>query len=188
MKNRISLPKAVTLVALLMFAMTLLVTSTFSWYPRAEVNSEDTYQTLRYVQTGKVTGWGLKTVKTYLGTSENGNVSYSDTELVANTNIPVNDEKIYYFKTVITETENNGVSAISLYLDKIKASGSSISVGLTSPEKTYEKVSLTSGSVSDYCLEDNIIIQTNGTVEIYWFINYSGTIALQLGNFYYMHN
>lgn len=43
MKNRISLPKAVTLVALLMFAMTLLVTSTFSWYPRAEVNSEDKF-------------------------------------------------------------------------------------------------------------------------------------------------
>lgn len=125
---------------------------------------------------------------THVGVNDNGSITYTE-ELTDNRVIPVNDEQIYYFKTQITETGNGGDSVVSLYLDSIKASGSSIQIGLMDPEKTFdETVALTSGSVSNYCLEDNIMIGNQKVVEIYWFIKYTGTTPLELGNFYYVHN
>lgn len=187
MKKELRLTKALTLAALLMLALLITVTSTFSWYPRTSSTTSATLK-LNYERTDQVSGIGTKTVKTYLGTQSNGHVTYAATELAANSAVPVNNDKIYYFKTVITDTSSVGDSVISLYLDKITASVSSIQIGLTSPEKTYKTATLTGGSVSNYCLEDNIIISSQGSVEIYWFIKYTGSLSFTLGNFYYVNN
>ena len=95
---------------------------------------------------------------------------------------------INYFKTVITETGNGGDSVVSLYIDSIKA-GANFSVGLTSPEKTYESVTVSGGAVYDYCIEDYILVRNLDSTEIYWFIRYSGSTPLELGkSFYYTNN
>ena len=187
MKNRNSLVKLISLIAILMLSFTLVVTSTFSWYPRTKSETEPV-NFMKYALSGFVTGGGNKDVATYVGTNENGHVEYSETALSTNRVIPVNSEKIYFFKTVITETgKEGGDSVISLYIDSIKA-GTNFSVGVTSPEKTFEAVTVSGGQVVDYCIEDYILVKNQDTTEIYWFIRYSGTSALELGNFYYTNN
>ncbi len=187
MKNRISFLKLLSLIALLMLSLTLVVTSTFSWYPRTSSNSQPV-NSFRYALSGIVTGGGNKNIETFVGTNENGHIYYSDTALGTDRVIPVNSEQVYYFKTVITETGNGGDSVVSLYIDSIKA-GANFSVGLTSPEKTYESVTVSGGAVYDYCIEDYILVRNLDSTEIYWFIRYSGSTPLELGkSFYYTNN
>lgn len=186
MKNRISFLKLLSLIALLMLSLTLVVTSTFSWYPRTSSNSQPV-NSFRYALSGIVTGGGNKNIETFVGTNENGHIYYSDTDLGTNRVIPVNSEQVYYFKTVITETGDGGDSVISLYVDSIKA-GANFYVGLEAPEKTYESVTVSGGKVADYCIEDYVLVRNKSSTEIYWFIRYSGSTALEIGNFYYTNN
>lgn len=186
MKNRNSFLKLLSLIALLMLSLTLVVTSTFSWYPRTTSNSQPV-NSFRYALSGYVTGGGNKNIETFVGTNENGHVHYSDTALDVDRVIPLNSEKVYYFKTVITETGNGGDSVVSLYVDLIRA-GANFSVGLTSPEKTYESVTVNGGVVADYCIEDYVLVRNLDSTEIYWFIRYDGTTPLEIGKLFYCTN
>lgn len=187
MKTKYSVLRIISLMSLLMLVLLLAITSTFSWYPRTSSTTGKT-KYLEYEFSGSVTPNSEKTISTYVGTNVLGEITYASEALADDRTIPVNSEKVYYFKTAINDTTNGGDSVISLYLDKITASGTSIQVGLSSPEKSFKTASLINGSVSNYCLEDNIFITSNGTVEVYWFIKYTGSSPLVLGNFFYTIN
>ena len=187
MKKEKSFLRILSIIALLMLTLLIAVTSTFSWYPRTSSETDEMH-IFRDRRSLTVVGHGKKTITTYVGDNDNGHVTYEDVLDDTNRIIPVNDEKIYYFKTVITETGNGGTAPVALYVDSIKASTATLQIGLTGPEKTYKSYAVTSGYAKDVCIEDNVIVENNGTVEIYWFVKYAGTTELQIGNLYYFYN
>ena len=187
MKNNKGFLRIISIIAILMLTLLIAVTSTFSWYPRTSSETEQMHS-LNDLRDFYVQGHGKKTVTTYIGANDKGHVSYDEELGSANRVIPLNSDKIYHFKTVITETGNGGAAPISLFIDTIKASTATVQIGLTGPEKTYKAYPVTSGYAKDVCIEDNVIIDSNGTIEIYWFVKYAGTTELQIGNLYYYYN
>ncbi len=187
MKKEISFVRLLSIIAILLLTVIMAVTSTFAWYPRTS-SETDEMRIFRDRRSLTVVGHGKKEITTYIGANDNGHVTYDEVLSASNRVIPHNDENIYYFKTVITESGNGGAAPVSLYVDSIKASTATVQIGLTGPEKTYKAYPVTSGYAGNICIEDNIIVESNGSVEVYWFIKYTGTTELQIGNFYYFYN
>lgn len=188
MKNGKKIVKVLSIISILMLTVVMAVTSAFAWYPRTSSETDEAMLIFRDRRSLTVVGHGKKTITTYVGSNDKGHVSYDKELGSANRVIPLNSDKIYHFKTVITETGNGGAAPISLYIDSIKASTATVQIGLTGPEKTYKAYPVTDGYAENVCIEDNVIIDSNGTVEIYWFVKYAGTTKLQIGNLYYYYN
>lgn len=192
--------KALKLVAyggVLLMALLVAVGSTFSWYDRNETASANAH-VMNYSKSGKITSNSPKTIRTYLGTDTDGIITYSDTELSGNVTALPN--KLMHFKTVIEDTGNAGESNISLYIGGLTCTtnlGGAYHIGLTSPEKTYKPV--TGSTDGDFiktekiCLEDNLTVASNGSVEIYWFIkvdktDFTGAGTITLDSLYTVFN
>lgn len=186
-------------ISIMAIALIMAVTVTFSWLPRSSQGSLGNGNMLQYHQSGNVNGSG-GVVHTYAGTNENGIITYSDTELAASDSITVEPGGTRYFKTVITDQSyGRAKNVVSVYLENLKYSsdmGGSLKVGLTAPEKTYiSYTASTSGTykvIDSLCLEDNIIIDAEGTKEIYWFFaidsNYSGNGSIILDKMHLVYN
>lgn len=186
----------ISCILMLAIFLAVSVVTTFSWYDRTKM--DDAYaHIIDYSLTAKTAGNGPKTIKTYAGTLEDGVLKFSDTEVSGN--ITTYPGKVNYFKTVITETNNIGDSVISVNYDSISLSsnvGGGCHIGLTSPEKTYKEIKGTTSNdkivFSDVCIEDEVIVKSEDTVEVYWYFqadneDYEGTGTLTLGNLYYVY-
>ncbi len=174
----------------------LAVFSVYSWYDRTKRDDEAGYL-LSYTQTGKVNNTTGISVKTYAGKIENGDVTYDDAELSGA--VDVKSGELNYFKTVITDTSNAGGAVVSLYLKDFTYNnglGNKINIVIINPEKTYkEYTAVVSGSnyvINNFCLEDNIVVDNNGTVEVYWFVkpatSITATDALNIGTMCIAYN
>lgn len=197
MKKIISNPKILSRILVLLLVLSIAVVATFSWYNRSTSSAGESNK-FSYTQSGKINGDG-GTIETYLGTNNNGKITYSTTSLSASNDvISTQPGALNYFKTVVTDS-SDADSLISVYLEDFTYSSSmngSIHIGLTNPEKTYKEVKgSASGSnyiVESLCLEDNVPISKGGTVEIYWFIeideDFSGTGSITLGTLHLVYN
>ena len=176
----------------------LAVFSVYSWYDRTKRDDEAGHL-LSYTQTGRVNNTTGISVKTYAGIADNGAVTYEDTELQGAVDVKAGE--LSYFKTVITDTANAGGAVISLYLKGFiynSSLGEKIHIGIVNPEKTYVEYSGvlsdtgTDCTIDNLCLEDNIIVDNNGTVEVYWFVKPSTSItatdALNIGTMCIAYN
>ena len=197
MKKSRSNLKVLSHIAVLALVLVIAVVATFSWYNRSTVT--ETGYLLKYSQSGNVNGSGGE-IHTYAGTNNDGVVTYSTTE-VSETSGGISTEpgSVNYFKTVITDESNTGESMVSLYLEGLsytKSLGNSVKVGIIQPEKTYKKYTSTlSGNnynASRICLIDNVYVENNGTVEVYWFIeinkNLTTTGSINLGTLHLVYN
>lgn len=195
MKKGKSNLKVISHILVLALVLVIAVVATFSWYNRTQSAGETGYL-LEYTQSGNVNGTG-GTIQTFAGTDNNGMITYADTEVSGT--ISTEPGAVSYFKTVITDESNSGDSMVSLYLEDFTYSskmGSAIHIGIIQPEKTYKKFTGTlSGSnyiVDKICLEDNVPVANNGTVEVYWFVEidatYSGTGSVDLGTLHLVYN
>ena len=170
-KDRSNL-RLISYIVMLALVLTMAAGSTFSWYNRTKVAGGESNK-LIYSQTGMVNNAASeeRTVATYAGTSENGVVSYSETAVSGA--VTAKAGEVTYFKTVITDTANAGDSMVSLYLQSITLSsnmGNEFHIGLVGPEKTYKSYTCTNNAANKVCVEDNIFLENNGTVEVYWFV------------------
>lgn len=174
----------------------LAVFSVYSWYDRTKRDDEAGHL-LSYTQTGRVNNTTGISVKTYAGIADNGVVTYEDTELQGAVDVKAGE--LSYFKTVITDTANAGGAVVSLYLKDFtynSSLGEKIHIGIVNPEKTYVEyagaLSGTKRTIDNLCLEDNIIVDNNGTVEVYWFVKPSTSItatdALNIGTMCIAYN
>ncbi len=191
MKNRKKLFLLVSIVLVVVLTATTLLVNTFSWYNRELVAHPGNYNQLNYEMSGKINyDTGDATVKTYLGTVNNGNVVYGTEELSADESVEVKAGELTYFKTVITNNDTSGDSVVSLYLTNLAWSdglGNNINIGIMGPEKTYKNFTSTNRNMGRTCIEDNIVL-VKGTgeqpsqVEVEWFIRSddgkSGTVTL----------
>lgn len=188
--------KLLTLMLVLALVLALTVVSAFSWYDRT-ARPNETGSMLSYEQTGKVNNTSGVTVVTYAGTYTDGKVEYSDTPFEGAVDVKAGQP--VYFKSVVTDTQNAGGAVVSLYMkDMSYASGfgNKINIGLVNSEKTLMTVNGTTSGGSyvaeTFCLEDNIIVESNGTVEVEWFITSSQSVteteAIKLGTMYIAYN
>lgn len=197
MKKQSRNTKLLSHILILSLVMIIAVTATFSWYNRSVSSDGETGNMLKYSQSGNVNGEG-GTIKTYAGTNDNGKVTYSDKELSTSSDaLTSKPGAINYFKTVITSMTD---STVSVYLENFsyeRSLGSgNVKIGIIQPEKTYKSFSTTaSGSaynVSRICLEDNLMVTSGGTIEIYWFVEVgSGTTGsgnITLGTMHLVYN
>ena len=186
MNKKRSLYKLISHLIMLMLVLTMATGSTFSWYNRNQGEGQ-TGKLLSYAQTGKVNNAFSKsrTVQTYAGTNNNGQIVYSDTAVSGTVNVPAGE--VCYFKTVIQDNAGVGDSIVSLYIKSITVSQSisnTIYIGLVGYEKTYEQFRSSNYVYNNLCIEDNIYLVNNGTVEVCWFIksgenfNSDGTVTL----------
>lgn len=197
MKTEIGRFRLVGYACIFFLAIIVAVNSTFSWYDRNKADDEFGH-ILNYSQTGKVTDNTPKTISTYLGADNGGIISYSDTEFTGN--ITVFPNKPIYFKTVIKDEGGSGDANVSLYVDGLSCSqnlGADYHIGITSPEKAYKSVKGNAVGelieIGKICIEDNLTVKSNGTVEIYWFIkvdntDFSGSGTLTPGSMYITFN
>lgn len=179
MKKATGNARFVSHILILLLCVIIGVVATFSWYSRSTQESLGTAGLLTYTQSGNISGNGC-TVETFAGTIVDGDVSYSTEPL--STEITSEPGALNYFKTVLTDVSNAPQSYVSVYLENFTYSQSlgenSVHIGITQPEKTYKQFNATA-SGSDYtigslCLEDNIIITSGNTIEIYWFVEIDG--------------
>lgn len=200
-KNRSSY-NLISRIAILSLVLLLAVGSTFSWYDRTK-RDDETGNTLKYSVAGSVNANVNKvTVDTFLGTKEDGIVSYSKSAIPTsgvNTDIDTNPGELTYFKTVISDKGNAGDFLISLYLSQFSCRsdmGDKVHIGIIGPEKTYNQYTGVSSGLSyivePMLIEDNLYLKSNGSIEVYWFIevdaSYSGTGVVNLGVPYVVNN
>lgn len=189
--NKLSFISHILILALV---LVIAVGATFSWYSRTG-SSAGVGRLFEYTQSGNVNGKG-GTLATYVGTNNNGVITYSTEELTkTGASVTTEPGSLNYFKTVITDEGSEGDSMVSVYLEDFTFSsgmGNSIRIGLTQPEKTYKQFSSTSTTIDSVCLEDNIFIKEGGTVEIYWFIeidsSYTGNGTINLGTIHLVYS
>ncbi|MBQ7385261.1 MAG: hypothetical protein IJW04_02010 [Ruminococcus sp.] len=196
MKKEYKSLKLLTFVLVFALVLALTVVSAFSWYDRTMRADEDGYR-LVYSQNGRVNNTSGVTVVTYAGTVTDGVVEYSDTPVSGA--VDVKAGQAVYFKSVVTDTANSSDTVVSLYLNGLtynSAMGENIHIGLVSPEKTFKEykgvVSGNNRTVSTFCLEDNIVVEKQSTIEVEWFIkpstDYTGTSAITPGTIYIAYN
>lgn len=189
--------RLMSLLAILALVLLMAVASTFSWYNRTQ-SADAEARILDYKQTGKVNSVGSAEVATFEGTLDNGIVSYSDTALASDAAVTAKSGQVNYFKTVITDTANSS-SLVSLYLNNITCTsdmGSSLHIGIVEPEKTYKQFTGTvtgeSFIVDTLCVEDDLILESGSTVEVYWFVeidaDYTSEGTINLGTQYLVYN
>lgn len=188
--------KLLTVMLVLALVLALTVVSAFSWYDRTKRADEDGYK-LTYSQIGRVNNTSGVTVVTYAGTVTDGAVEYSDTPLSGAVDVKAGEA--VYFKSVVTDTSNSSDTLVSLYINDLVYNptlGDHINIGLVNPEKTYKAVNATNEGgtchAETFCLEDNIIVESNGTVEVEWFIkpvnSVTETDAIKPGTIYIAYN
>ena len=194
MKNR----KPILILSIIIIVVTiaaLLAVNTFSWYNRTVITHTDKdYNSLTYEKTGSINyDTGDSTVVTYLGTVKNGELVYGETPVSSTDDVPVKAGTPTYFKTVITNNDTSGDSVISLYLSSLSWSsslGNTIHIGIYGPEKTYTNVTSSTQNAGRTCIEDNIVLPDNTTVEVIWFVKSDaaadGTVTL--GSQYPVYN
>ena len=199
MKKQMINTKLLSHILILSLVMIIGVTATFSWYNRSVSSDGETGNLLKYSQSGKVNGNGC-TIKTYAGTEDKGKITYSDNELsTSSETLTTAPGANNYFKTEI-KSEGTADGTVSVYLenfsyDKTLGSGS-VNVGIIQPEKTYKSFSTAeSGSVysaSKICLEDNLMVTSGSTIEIYWFVEVgsstTGSGNITLGTMHLVYN
>lgn len=195
MKNR----KPILILSILIIVVTiatLFAVNTFSWYNRTAITHNDKgYNLLTYEKTGSINyDTGDSTVVTYLGTIKKGEIVYDETTPVSDTQaVSVKAGTPTYFKTVITNNDTSGDSMISLYLSSLSWSsslGNTIHIGIYGPEKTYANVTSSTQNAGRTCIEDNIVLEKNTSVEVIWFVKSDaaadGTVTL--GSQYPVYN
>lgn len=198
MKSKYSTLKIVTYVVILVLVLVMAIPSTFSWYNREQNEPAESYL-LEYKQTGKVTANGTKTIETYVGEVVNGMLTYETKISDDSRTVATKTKEVTYFKTVITDSANAGDTVLSLYVNDItylKTMGQGGHIGLVEPEKTYKAFNAAESDgaykVSNLCIEDNIIVANNGSVEIYWFVefdaDYISAGEVTLGELYVVYN
>ncbi|MCD8026840.1 MAG: hypothetical protein LUF33_07985 [Clostridiales bacterium] len=181
--------KLLTHIIILALCLLTTVTAAFSWYDRSTAATE-TGNLLTYTQTGKISGEGC-TVVTYVGTENNGVISYDSDDISSSSYSSLTTEpgSVNYFETVI---KNNGTAdcMISVYLEDFTYSNGLsgyVKLGLTQPEKTYKTV-----SSARVCLEDNLEIGQGETVTVDWFVEVdsdcSDSGSISLGTMHIVYN
>ena len=185
MKKEYFVRRVLIVALVLTLVASMAVFSVFSWYDRTARDNE-TGNILSYTQTGKVNNTSGVTVTTYLGTLKDGAVEYSETPVSGA--IDVKAGQPVYFKSVVTDTANAGGAVVSLYIKDLSYAsslGEELHIGLVGPEKTYKEysTSVSGGNylVDTFCLEDNIFVENNGTVEVQWFIKPSAFVTVEEG-------
>ena len=181
MKKAMNICKLISCIALAMLTAVMVVGTTFSWYDRTQDVDSTKYSSLQYTREGKVNGKAA-TFATYQGTVDNGKISYAEAPLAENAKVEVPAGEAFYFKTLITN-DNYGTSSVALYLDKENPYGN-INIGIQSLEKTYK--SYKSGDV--LCIEDFITMDSQQTVEVYWFVKAESKVTLDLSQMYLVYN
>ena len=178
MKKAMNICKLISCIALAVLTAVMVVGTTFSWYDRTQDVDNTNYSSLQYTRVGKVNG-KVATFETYQGTVDNGKISYAEAPL-AKVEVPAGEA--FYFKTLITNG-NYGTSSVALYLNKENPYGN-INIGIQSLEKTYK--SYKSGDV--LCIEDFITMDSQQTVEVYWFVKAESKVTLDLSQMYFVPN
>lgn len=179
MKKNNSLIKAIAVTGIVALLVSLSVVTAFSWYNRTQ-NADDTdIRLLNYVQTGTVNNTG-GSIETFKGTNDKGVITYDETAVTGDITL---QSGVNYLKTTIT-AENNGKMVTSLYLKDVS---SSINVGIFTPEKTY-KAYITAGETMLVCVEDNLIIESGGSIEVIWFIECAEEFTFNPDNLYLVYN
>lgn len=182
MKKAMNICKLISCIALAMLTAVMVVGTTFSWYDRTQDVDSTKYSSLQYTREGKVNGKEA-TFATYQGTVDNGKISYAEAPLATNAQVEVPAGKALYFKTLITN-DNYGTSSVALYLDDTNYSYGNINIGVQSLEKTYK--SYKNGDV--LCIEDFITIDSDKSVEVYWFVKAEDAVTLDLSQMYLVYN
>ena len=180
MKRQLNIFKVISCLAVLALVMIIAVGSTFSWYNRSISNTVQANDDLKYSVSGARINGCNATATTYTGTCNNGEFTFSDTAWDGTSDITVPTNGVVFFKTNV-KNANTGKSVVSLYFEDFaysNALGSAFHVGLISPEKTFKGESKTA-TTSDYefdwvCLEDNIVLNANESVDVYWYISFDG--------------
>ena len=185
-------------ILILSLVVIIAVAATFSWYNRS-VPSGGEGNLLKYSQSGKVNGNGCS-IKTYAGTDDKGKVTYSAVELNESSGaLKTKPGAVNYFKTEITSTVDGTVSVFleNFSYDKTLGNGN-VKIGIIQPEKTYKSFTTTSSSsgdsyiASNICLEDNLMITSGNTIEIYWFVQVGSSTAnegnITLGTMHIVYN
>ena len=203
MKNEKGNLRVISHIAVLILATILVVGSTASWYDRTPTSPGITNK-LTYSQTANINNGSDILIETYVGTNDNGIVTY-DTTLASSDNIVAEPGAVNYFKTVLTDQSNDGDSIVSLYLKSLTCSNLSdgdIHIGILGPEKTYKSYdgNFVDGKyiVNTICIEDNVLVENNTstanpkTTEIYWFVETNVSAdkkgSLTLGDLYIAAN
>ena len=195
MKNRKPL-LLLSIILIVVTIATLFAVNTFSWYNRTAITHTDKGNNLlTYEKTGSINyDTGDSTVVTYLGTIKKGEIVYDETTPVSVTQaVSVKAGTPTYFKTVITNNDTSGDSMISVYLSSLSWSadlGNTIHIGIYGPEKTYTDVTSSTQNAGRTCIEDNIVLENNTSVEVIWFVK-SDTAAdgtVTLGSQYPVYN
>lgn len=177
--------RLLTIVAVLALAILITVGSTFSWSPRYVDNSDSNiYRNFNYSFTGRINNITLEATVTYEGINEKGKITYNEEPLGSDATVTLNNENIKYFKTVV-KNENFGSALFSLYIDGMKYSQSlgNISVGIFTPEKTYDTTPTETNTADNYfavnrfCLEDNLYVKNNEECVVYWFVKFDNAPA-----------
>lgn len=175
------------------------VAATFSWYNRSQ-SPLGSGSTLAYSQSGKINGTG-GTVTTYVGTDDNGKITY-DTPLTSAESLTAEPGTINYFKSVISDNSTTSAdSVVSLYLEDLSygsSLGDTLHIGLYKPEKLYRTFTAHNSGDSYIAdsikLEDNLVIKKGGTLEVYWFIEIDGSASsseaadISLGSLHLVYN
>ncbi len=182
--------KLLTHILILALCLLTAVTAAFSWYDRSTAATE-TGNLLTYSQTGKISGEGC-TVVTYVGTENNGVISYDSTDISSSgRSLKTEPGSVNYFETVITNNSTDAAdSMISVYLEDFYCDdglSDYVKLGLTQPEKTYKTV-----SSARVCLEDNLEIGQGETVTVDWFVEVdsdcSDSGSISLGTMHIVYN
>lgn len=173
MKKDKSYLRLISYIAMLALVMTMAIGSTFSWYNRDPFDGGESNR-LKYTQTGKVNSAfsEQRTIQTFVGTNQNGEIVYSDTEVSGPVTVAPGEP--CYFKSVITDNAGSGDSMVSFYVEKITVSNNMtdrIYIGITGPEKTYKEYTTSNNELRKFRVEDNLYLANNGTIEVYWFVN-----------------
>ena len=201
MKKNSFVLNLISRIMILVLVLIMSVGTTFSWYDRTQ-RADDPANLIRYEVTGKVNNGTSATVETFVGTKEDGVVTYSETALPTSgvdSNVTTTSGEITYFKTVITDTSNYGDSLVSLYFTQFSCDltmGNYFHIGIIGPEKTYNQYTGTSSGtnyvITPMLVEDNILLKNKSVVEVYWFLEvdaaYIGDGTVNLGVPYIVNN
>ncbi len=180
MKKAMNICKLISCIAMAVLMAVMVVGTSFSWYDRTQTVDDAKYGILNYTQVGKVTSKSA-TFDTYQGTVDNGAISYAETALAKNAKVSVPAGEAVYFKTLITNG-NYGKSSVALYLDDANKYGN-LDIGIVSPEKTYK----TYKGGDMLCIEDYITMDSQQTVEVYWFVKAGSAMTLDLSQMYIVY-
>lgn len=171
-----------SLLTIFTLIILMAVASTFSWYSPTSVT--DTGNALYYNIEGKINRNSGCKFLTYQGSKLDGLLIYNEFQpLRGPQSVLISSENdVAYYKTIIAN-DNNGPAMISLYVNSISCTDGEAYVGISSPEKTYVKAD---GNL--VCIEDNLVIPNEGTVEVYWYVGAKTGATVTFGDLLIEYN